>query len=222
MRTLIAGCGRVGAGLARALLQRGANGPLPIDVTIIDSDPAAFERLGAGFPGRTVAGVGFDRDVLLRAGIERADALAAVTGSDDANLVIARLARQFFRVPQVVARLYEPQKAAVYRQLGVQSVTPVLWGIHRMAELLCRSRLDTIQSLGSGEAEIVEVEVPPLLVHRSVHELTLPGEAHVVAIHRESRTFIPTPETLFQAADRVYLVVLAASAPRLRGLLGLT
>jgi len=95
-------------------------------VTVVDQEAAAFERLGPGFTGQTIVGTGFDRDVLLHAGIERADGLAAVTGRDETNVVLARLARQMFRVPRVIARLHDPRHAEVYRRLGIQTMTPLI------------------------------------------------------------------------------------------------
>jgi trk system potassium uptake protein TrkA len=214
MQFIVIGCGRVGAGLAQSLSQRGHA------VTVVDQEPAAFVRLGAGFQGQTVAGLSFDREVLLHAGIGRTDGLAAVTGSDVTNLVTARLARHVFHVPRVVARLYEPRKAEVYRQLGVQTLTPLTWGIQRIAEILCYSHLHTILSLGSGEVDIVEVELPPLLIGRTVNEVTLAGEIQVATISRGGHTLLPTLGTVFQEGDVLHLVVLAASAERLKALLG--
>src|SRR5512147_1453935 len=104
MRFIVIGCGRWGAGLARTLLERGHN------PSVVDVDPAAFDRLGDGFAGGRIVGSGLDRDVLVRAGIERASGLAAVTFSDEINVAVARAAREMFRVPKVVARLYDPQK----------------------------------------------------------------------------------------------------------------
>jgi trk system potassium uptake protein TrkA len=215
MNIIIIGCGRWGSGLAQDLSLRGHG------VTVVDQAPSAFERLGPSFKGKTLAGVGFDRDVLLEAGIERADGLAVLTGSDEANVVIARVVRQVFQVPRVVARLYDPRKAEIYRRLGLQSITPLTWGVHRMTELLGYSRLEAIASLGSGTVEIVEVEIPPSLAGRRVKELTIPGEAHVVAISRSGTTFLPTPGTTFQEGDLVHLSVLAASSDRIREVLGL-
>lgn len=214
MKIIIIGCGRTGSGLAVTLTQRGHA------VTLVDRDPAAFARLGPSFKGQTVAGVGFDRDILLRAGIERADGLAAVTGSDEANVVIVRVARQVFRVPRVVARLYDPRKAEIYKRLGLQTIAPVEWGINRLAELLCYSWLDTILSLGGGEVDIVETEIPPLLVGRTVTELTVPGEIQVAAVSRKGKSFLPTAGTTWRAGDRAHIVLLAESAERLRALLG--
>lgn len=215
MRFLIIGCGRMGAGLAHTLIQRGHA------VTIIDANKAAFERLGAGFKGHTVAGVGFDRDILIQAGIERADGLAAVTSSDEANVVAARMARQVFRVPRVVARLYDPRQAEIYKRLGLQTISTTTWGVNRIADLLCYSQLDVVLSLGHGDVDIVEVEVPHLLAGRMINELTLPGEAHVVAISRAGKTFLPTLGTTLQDGDTLHVAVLASSVERLTVVLGL-
>ena len=215
MKIVVFGCGRVGSGLAMALSIRQHK------VTVVDVAPAAFERLGGNFSGRTVRGSAVDRETLVAAGVERADGVAAVTATDEANEACARMALQVFRVPKVVARLYDPSKADVYHHLGVQAVTPVTWAVHRMAELLCYSHLDTVISLGSGEVDIVETEVPPLLVGRTVRELRVPGETRVIAITREGRTFLPTDGTLFCKEDRLHIALLGASSDRLRTLLGL-
>jgi len=215
MKIVVIGCGRMGAGLAQTLNLAGHS------VTVVDKDPGAFARLGPGFKGKTVVGVGFDREVLLQAGIDRADGLAAVMTSDEANVVAARLASQVFHVPRVVARLYETRKAEIYRRLGLQTIAPVTWGIHQMADLLCYSPLDTIVSLGSGDVHVVKTEVPSLLVGRTVNELTVPGEVQVVAIGRASSTFLPTLGTVFQSGDLIHLAVLGQCSDRLKALLGL-
>ena len=215
MRIIVIGCGRAGAGLAQVLTLRGHT------VSVVDHDAAAFERLGAAFKGQRVVGIGFDRDVLLQAGIESADGLAAVTASDEANVVVARVAGQVFRVPRVVARVYDPRKAEIYARMGLPTIAPVTWGINRIADLVCYSPLETILSLGSGEVEIVESETTPLLVGRTVKELTVPAEIHVVAVSRGGKTFLPTLGTVLQDGDRVHLAVLSASTDRLASLLGL-
>ncbi|MHB1319430.1 MAG: potassium channel family protein [Anaerolineae bacterium] len=214
MKYIVIGCGRVGSGLAHLLNLKGH------DVAAVDRDPLAFERLGPGFRGKKVVGIGFDRDVLLEAGIERADGLAAVTASDEANVVVARAASQIFRVPRVSARLYDPRKAEIYQRLGVQTVAPIPWGIHRLAELLSYSPFDPVLSLGGGGVEIVEVPVPPRLAGRVVRDLTVLGEIQVVAISRTTTTFIPTLGAIFRAGDIAHVAVAEGSADRLNQLLG--
>jgi trk system potassium uptake protein len=216
MRIIIIGCGRMGSGLAQTLSLRGHA------VTVVDKSPEAFERLGAAFKGQTVIGVGFDQQVLLQAGIERADGLAAVTESDEVNVVAARLASQIFRVPRVVARLYDPRKAEIYKRLGLQTIATTTWGINRIADILLYSQLDAIVSLGSGGVDIVRVDVPPLLVGRTVKELSVPGEVQVVSISRGGKTFLSTLGTVFQEGDVVYVAVLATSADRLKTLLAMS
>lgn len=213
MRLIVIGCGRMGSGLAQTLGERGHA------VTVVDRDPAAFEVLGPAFSGRTVVGVGFDRDTLLEAGIARADGLAAVTASDETNVVAARLARLMFRVPRVVARLYDPRKAEIYRRLGIQTISTTAWGIHRIAELLGYSEIDSIASLGSGEVDLVEVAVPHLLAGRDVSTLAVPGEVQVVAISRGGATFLPAPGTRLMEGDMLHLGVLVSSIERVRMLL---
>jgi trk system potassium uptake protein TrkA len=215
MKIIVIGCGRMGAGLAQTLSQQGHT------IAVVDIAPTAFERLGPGFKGTTIAGVGFDREVLLKAGISRADGLAAVTGSDEVNVVVARLAHQFFQVPRVVARLDDPRKADIYRRLGLQTIAPVTWGVSRIAELLSFFPLTTVASLGQGEVDLVEAEVPRLLVGRTVNEVTIPGEVHVVAISRGSKTFLPTLGTLLQPGDWLHVAMLTTSADRVKALLAL-
>lgn len=213
MRVIIVGCGRMGAGLALRLIRS------QHEVTVIDRDPMAFAALGERFGGRTITGHGFDRDVLLRAGVAHADALAAVTSSDETNVVTARVARQFFRVPRVVARLYDPRKAEIYRRLGILTISTTEWGVHRIAELLSYSWFEPIVSLGSS-VDLVDVEAPPALAGRSLASLTVPGEIHPVAISRGGRCFLPTQETRLQAGDLLHIAVLATSTERLKLLLG--
>jgi trk system potassium uptake protein TrkA len=214
MRILIIGCGHVGAGLANTLVGRGHS------VTVVDKEPLAFEKLGDHFKGETLIGIGFDREVLLKAGIERADGVAAVTSSDEANVVASRIARDIFHVPRVVARLYDARQAEIYKRLGIQTIAPTGWGVNRIADLLLYSPLENVFSLGSGEVELVLVEVPPLLVSRTVRDLTVAGEIHIVSITRDNKAFLPTLGTIFRKEDLLHLAVLTTSTNRLKQLLG--
>jgi trk system potassium uptake protein TrkA len=213
MRFIIVGCGRMGAELARTLSLSGHA------VTVVDRDRDVLAGLERSFPGQVVAGSGFDRNALLRAGIRQADGLAAVTDSDEANLVLARLARHGFRVPRVVARLVDPRKSGIYHRLGVQIVTPISWAIRRFADLLAYSELDAVLSLGGGEVEIVEVAVPPMLVGQKVSAVKIPGEIRVVALSRRGKAFLPSSETVFEKDDSVHIAVLTTSVERLRAVL---
>jgi len=201
MRIIVIGCGRVGSLLAQDLSMNGH------EVTVIDQDPLAFENLGQAFKGKTLVGIGFDREVLTQAGIQHADALAAVTASDEANVVAARIAKQVFRVPRVAARVYEPRKAEIYRRLGIQTISPVSLGASRLAELLSFVHLTTQTVLGSGEVEIVEVELPQAIEGRTVGDINIPGQVQVVSITRAGQTFIPVSSVVLQAGDLLHIVV---------------
>lgn len=212
MNLIIIGCGRMGAGLAHMLSLRGHI------ITVVDRDETAFAALGPAFRGHTVVGVGFDREVLLAAGVQRADGLASVMNSDEANIVAARVARELFHVPRVVARVVDPQKAEIYQRLGIQTISTTVWGIHRIANLLSYTELDVVYDLGSA-VELVQVDLPAMLAGRTVQQLTIPGEVQVVAIKRSGQTFLPTVNASLQQGDLLYLAVQATAADQVKALL---
>lgn len=215
MKVIIMGCGRVGEQVARLLSDEGHA------VTVVDYDASALARLGPQFKGQQVKGIGFDRRVLIAAEIEQADAFAATSSSDNVNIVAARLARNVFHVPKVVARLYDPRRAEIYRRLGLVTISSTSWGARRIHELLTHANLDPVMTLGNGEVVLIEVEAPPRLVGRTVNNLTVPGETHVTAITRQGKAFLPTLGAEFRAGDLVHLAVLAAAMERVEDLLGL-
>jgi trk system potassium uptake protein TrkA len=215
MKIIVMGCGRVGEQVSRLMADEGHA------VVVIDRDPSALARLGADFKGRKVRGVGFDRNVMIEAGIEQADAFAATSTSDNANIVAARIARQMFRVPRVVARLYDPRRAEIYRRLGLLTISSTIWGAERIRELLLHAELDPVFSFGHGEVCVVSVEVSPQLVGRMVKDLNVPGEISVAAVTRQGRAFIPTSGSEFRSEDLIHLLVLASSMDRFKALLGL-
>jgi trk system potassium uptake protein len=214
MRVIILGCGRVGEQVARLLDAEGQ------EVIVIDSDARALHSLGPEFKGRTVQGIGFDRDVLIKAGVEEADAFAATSSSDNVNIIAARIARNIFHVPRVIACLYDPRRAEIYQRLGLLTISSTTWGAERIRELLTHSDLDPILTFGSGNVCILTIEVPPHLCGRLVKDLNIPGEVIVTAITRKDQAFIPLTGTDFRAGDSIHLSVLASSMRRLKELLG--
>jgi trk system potassium uptake protein TrkA len=209
MKVIIIGCGRVGAGLAKNLSLQG------IEVAVIDKDPKAFEALGKTFKGRTFVGIGFDEKLLKEAGIEKADALAAVTASDEANLVAARAAKSVFKVPRVAARVYEPNKAKIYRRLGIQTISPVTLGIERLASTLIYSNLAIERVIGAGQIKLIDIDVTPTMVNKLVSGVNVPGDVNVVAITRNGKTFMPNSATVFQSGDLVHLFVQAGAKDKI-------
>jgi trk system potassium uptake protein TrkA len=213
MKVIVMGCGRVGEQISRLMAAE------EHAVAVIDQNPAALARLGPDFRGQRVLGLGFDRRVLLEAGIEQAEAFAATSSSDNANIVAARLARNVFHVPKVVARLYDPQRAEIYRRLGLVTISSTTWGAERIHELLTHGDLDPLHSFGNGEVCLLSVDAPVHLVGRTVANLSVPGEIIVGAVTRAGRALIPTLGTQFRDGDVLHLVVLASAMERLEALL---
>lgn len=215
MKVIVVGCGKLGSELAHNLIKKGHT------VTVIDNNPEAFELLGKDFKGETIVGVGFDKDVLEKAKISSVDAIVACSKSDEANALIGRLSRNYYKVPHVISRLYDPRKAELYRSLGIQTISTTSWGVLRAIEMLSYSQLDSVLTIGDSKVEVIRIETPTLLIGKTVNELTAIGKIHVVAISRENTTFLPTMGTALQKHDVIYIAVLATSAKRLESLLGL-
>lgn len=215
MKVIIIGCGRMGSGLAINLTKRGDN------VVVVDTNPDSFMLLGENFKGKTVVGVGFDRDVLEKAEISKTDAVVVCTNSDETNALIGRISRNIFKVPHVISRLYDPRKAEIYRSFGIQTISTTTWGIQQATEMISYEGLDSLLTIGNSEVEIVRVQIPPLLVGRTVNELTIIGEIQVISITRENKSFLPTRGTAFENDDVVFIALYSQSASRLKQLLGL-
>lgn len=215
MRIIVMGCGRVGSQVSLVLSSHGH------DVTVIDHDNNAENRLGPNFKGKLLKGLGFDQNVLMEAGIDKCEAFAAVSASDNANIVAARIARNIFKVPRVIARLYDPRRAEIYQRLGLMTISTTTWGAERIFELITHSDLDVLYTFGRGEVSIVSHEVSSLLVGRSPKDITIPGEINLISITRDDKAFIPSGGTTFREGDIVHLAILSTSMPRLEEMFGL-
>jgi trk system potassium uptake protein TrkA len=215
MKTIIMGYGRIGSQVGKLLTEQAH------EVTIIDHDADADGRLGPNFKGRIIRGLGFDRNILLQAGIEESEAFVAASHSDNANIVAARIARNIFHVPRVVARLFDPIRAEIYQRLGLITISPNNWGAERILQVLTHSELDVWDTFGRGEVSLVRMDVTPQLIGRSINQLNVPGEFLVASITRNEQAFIPISGTVFQDGDVLNLVVLSTAMTRLEGMLGL-
>jgi len=122
VKVVIVGCGRVGSTLARKLVGEGH------EVSVVDELVSSFGRLGEDFSGQMVVGSGIDEEVLRRAGIEAADCFASVTNGDNRNIMAAQIAQEVFHVDRVITRIYDPIRAEVYRELGLQTICPTTIG----------------------------------------------------------------------------------------------
>jgi trk system potassium uptake protein TrkA len=215
MKVIVMGCGRIGSQVSMLLADEGH------EVTVIDHDDNSAGRLGPNFKGRIIKGLGFDRNILIQSGIEQTEAFVAASQSDNANIVAARIARNIFHVPRVVAQLYDPRRAEIYQRLGLTTISSTNWGAERIFQALTHVDIDVWDSFGNGEVALVRIEIPSHLSGRSVMNLYVPDEIMVVSITRINQAFIPATGTEFHEGDVVHLVVLSSAMDRLEELLGM-
>lgn len=194
------GCGRVGSTLAHSLEAQGH------EVAVIDQEESAFRRLGTGFEGRRVTGVGFDRDTLLEAGIEQAYAFAAVSSGDNSNILAARVARETFGVENVVARIYDPGRAEVYQRLGIPTVATVRWTSDQMLRRLLPAGAAPLFREPSGHVVLAEVPVDPRWVGRRVDDMARGEPFRIAYVTRLGEAFVPVRDTMFQDGDLLHVV----------------
>ncbi len=196
MNFIIVGCGRVGAELCYRLYKSGHQ------VVVVDSRRESFNRLHPDFRGRTLEGEGLAESVLERAGIREADGLAAVTNSDTMNAVVAHVAREFYDVPIIVARNYDPNLRGVIEAFGFHTVGSTYWGAQRVEELLMNPTHKAVYSAGNGEVEVYEIVVPENWDNRTLGDLLDPiKQCFPVALSRAGRAFLPERGALLKAGD---------------------
>jgi trk system potassium uptake protein len=201
VHVVIMGCGRLGSTLAHNLEERGHA------VAVIDQNSDAFRRLGSDFGGTTVTGIGFDRDVLRAAGIERADAFAAVSSGDNSNIISARLARETFGVSRVVARIYDQKRAQVYERLGIPTVATIRWAADRMVRHLVPEGTVEVFRDPTSVVSIVEAPLHRDWVGRTLKSLEERTGARVAYLMRFGMGTLGTPSTVIQDGDQVFMLV---------------
>ncbi|MBE5982755.1 MAG: TrkA family potassium uptake protein [Paenibacillaceae bacterium] len=130
--TIIIGCGRLGANLANTLSDNGD------DVLIIDKNKEAFRKLSPAFGGLTLNGDATDLDILLEAQISNATTVIAVTNNDNANILVAQIAREIFHIERVIARLYDPEREYVYHEFGIDTICPAVLSVKEIDKILSR------------------------------------------------------------------------------------
>jgi trk system potassium uptake protein TrkA len=204
---VIMGCGRVGASLARALERAGH------DVAIIDQNEAAFRRLGSAFEGRRIQGIGFDRDTLKDADIEKAYAFAAVSSGDNSNILAARVARETFGVEHVVARIYDPGRAEVYQRLGIPTVATVKWTSDQMLRRLLPQGHVPEFTDPSGKIVIAEVPAAPSWIGHRLSRIEAVTGTRVAYLTRLGEGQLPTPDSVYQEGDLLHLTVARDALP---------
>ena len=199
VHVIIAGCGRVGSELATNLQRLGHS------IAVVDKNRKAFERLRADFAGTTVVGFAFDREVLDEAGIGRAEAFAAVTSGDNSNILGARVAKDHYRIPHVVARIYDPRRAQIYQRLGIQTVATVRWTTDQILRSLIPDEVPVEYTVDNGEVVVTAVPVPTEIVGKKALEIDASGLRRAVAVSRFGVPRIPDKDFTLQEGDIVYV-----------------
>ena len=193
---IIVGCGRLGSTVAKRLDSLGN------EVAIVDRKRDAFRRLGTGFTGKMITGVGFDRDVLRDAGICETSAVVAATNGDNSNILVARVAREMFGAERVVARIYDPRRAAIYERLGIQTVATVSWASKRVFQLILPQQGEVEWVDPTAHFTLIERHAVKNIVGMKMSDLGV----HVALLVRNGRSSIPAPSLLVQEGDALHLL----------------
>ena len=201
VHVVIMGCGRVGSTLARSLEERNHT------VSVIDSEPDSFRRLGPEFNGDKVTGFGFDQAVLEKAGIRRAEAFAAVSSGDNSNIIAARVARETFGIEQVVARIYDPGRAEVYQRLGITTVATVKWTADQVLRRLLPAGAEPDFRDPSGTIRVDHVPVPDVWIGQRTIHFQEQTNSRIAWIDRLGEGMLPTRDTIIQEGDLLHLVM---------------
>jgi len=202
VHVVVIGCGRVGSGLAVEFTRAGHS------VAIIDKMPRAFRRLPADWPGQRIVGFGFDRDHLEEAGARRATGLAAVTSGDNSNILCARIARESYEIPHVVARIYDPRRAEIFQRLGIPTVPTVAWTIDHVLRRMLPDRAVTEWSDSTGRLHLIERSLPVEWEGRRLPAEALHGlGVRVVAVIRTGIPTVEVDDLVGQEGDVLHLIV---------------
>lgn len=207
------GCGRVGSTLARSLQDRNHT------VSVIDSNPDAFRRLGPWFNGTKVTGIGFDQHVLDQAGIEKADAFAAVSSGDNSNIIAARVARETFGIQQVVARIYDPGRAEVYQRLGITTVATVKWTADQVLRRILPAGAEPDFRDPSGTVRLDQVPATEVWVGQRTVRFQEQSRSRIAWIDRLGEGMLPKRDSVIQEGDLLHLVMREENAGRVYSVL---
>src|SRR5574340_1552371 len=207
MHVVIGGYGRVGRYLAAMLEERGHS------VAVIDRNEDAFAQSGRDIRGRRFSGEVFDRSTLIKAGIERADAYAAVTSGDNSNIVSARVARERFHVPCVVARIYDPRRAVIYERFGIPTISSVNWSSAMLLAGILEPEVKMVSAYGAGEVMTISADATTQLTGRRIADVDFPGKFHISAVVRDGIAMLPEPRTELKKGDHLMVTTTRDALP---------
>lgn len=215
MKALVIGCGKFGVRVSEYLARKNH------DVIVIDNNPETFLDLSEDFTGRTICGVGYDKDVLENAGVTTADVVIGCTSSDSLNAVVANIAKNVFHVPTVIARMYDPIRARMFESMGIYTVSITRLGLDNVMEYLEGNRSwRVIRKLGNN-VQLVKVRIPASLVGKKYTEFDVEGKVNLIAVERQGHSFVPDKEMSCEYNDILYLSVCSNYLDQTRDMLQL-
>ena len=203
------GCGRVGSTIAHILEDQGHS------VAVIDQEAEAFRKLRSGFKGSKITGTGFNREILIEAGIEHADAFAAVSSGDNSNVIAARVARESFSVQNVVARIYDPRRAEVYQRLGIPTVATVRWTADQMLRRLLPEGSEPLWRDPTGTVVLAEIACSGAWLGEKVQSLEESARTRIAFISRLGEAMLPGPGTVLQEGDVLHVIAQEGDVDRI-------
>jgi trk system potassium uptake protein TrkA len=214
MHVVIGGYGRTGRFLAHMLERDGHT------VSVIDRNPEVFEEFGQEIRGRKLVGQVFDRETLLKAGIEKAESYAAVTSGDNSNIISARAARERFNVPHVVARIYDPRRAVLYEELGIPTVSSVQWASSVLLAMVLQPELRTVHAYGGGEVALMRLKAGPKIAGKTVGEIGQACCVRVAVVSRSGIAMIPPGDFVIELNDHLFIDIVRDCLDDLTAYLG--
>lgn len=202
MRYLIVGCGRVGSALAKLLDADGH------EIIVVDENPAAFKRLGQKFKGHVVVGTGIDYDVLKRAGAATADGFVACTDGDNRNIMAALIAQRMFKIKRIVARIYDPPRGQMYRELGIETVVPTTIGAKLIRDTLMEAPWEGLQSFDFGKVTSISAIVGDDDAGKRIAEIEDSGRIRIAAVRRGDKgVMVASNDLILEKGDEINAIV---------------
>jgi len=199
MYVIVVGCGKVGSNLAKELADEGH------DIVIIDNDPEKFRQLGTGFNGKTVVGVPVDEDILRKAGIEKADAVAAVTPDENMNVMVSQIAKEVFKVPRVIPRVYDPDRDLIFQQLGLNTMCITSLAVARVKSILTQKSGDIWNTFGHKNVSFKYVTPDNKFIGNMVKNIGTAGKFLIFGIVRDDDFFLAYPELKIEKSDTLVI-----------------
>ena len=201
MKALVIGCGKFGVRVSEYLAWRNH------EVVVVDNDSETFLALSKEFTGRTLCGVGYDKEVLEQAGIATADVVIDCTSSDSLNAVVANIAKNVFHVPIVIARMYDPIRARMFEAMGIYTVSITRLGLENVVEYLEGIKSWRVVRKFGSDVQLVRARVPASLDGKKYSELEVDGKVRLMAVERQGYSFVPQMDMFCEYNDILYLSV---------------